>query len=108
MHTHKHQTPNFQALTYWRIGLKLLMIASISLITACAETTPYYDSKFGETTRATFNQQIINPEASNNTDLVKGIDGRAAHDAVQNYQKSFAEPEKSQGFNIGVGGSSSK
>ena len=107
--TLNHQIGQNQASTHGQLALWLLVICSIGLLTACAETTPYYNSKFGEATRYTFNQQIANPEAVNNNNPVKGIDGRAAHDAVENYQKSFAEPDKaSNTLNIGVGGTSSK
>lgn len=107
--TLNHQTGGIQTPTHRQLGLRLLVICSIGLLTACAESTPYYNSKFGDAARATFNQQIANPEAVNNNNPVKGIDGRAAHDAVENYQKSFVEPDKSSNaFNIGVGNNSSK
>ena len=80
------------------------VITLAGLLTACAETAPRYEAEFGNATRATFNAQIINPDAGNNPDPVAGLDGRAARDAINNYQKSFAEPDKTQDvFNIGVG-----
>ena len=104
MNNYHQQTAEIQKSIYWQSGFKLLVIASIILLTGCAQTTPNLDSKFGEATRETFKQQIANPNAGNNSDPVKGIDGRAAHDAVDNYHKSFASPEKAQGaFDIGVG-----
>ncbi|MES2181453.1 MAG: pilus assembly protein [Pseudomonadota bacterium] len=109
--TLNHQTGKIQAPAHWQLGLRLLVICSIGLLTACAESTPYYNSKFGDAARETFNQQIANPEAVNNNNPVKGIDGRAAHDAVESYQKSFVDnvPEKSSNtLSIGVGGNSSK
>ena len=84
------------------------VITLIGLLTACAETAPRYEAEFGNATRATLNAQIINPDAGNNPDPVAGLDGRAARDAINNYQKSFAEPKPTEsGFNIGVGNSSS-
>ena len=75
-----------------------------SFLTACVETAPRYEAEFGNATRATLNAQIINPDAGNNPDPVAGLDGRAARDAINNYQKSFAEPKPTEnGFNIGVG-----
>lgn len=80
----------------------------VGVLTACAETAPRYEAEFGNATRATFNAQIINPDAGNNPDPVAGLDGRAARDAIDNYQKSFAEPKPTENaFNIGVGTSSS-
>jgi hypothetical protein len=77
-------------------------------LTACQATMPRYESEFGDSIRNTFNAQVINPDASNNPDPVTGIDGRAARDAINNYQKSFAMPEPAPNvFNLGVGNSNS-
>lgn len=74
------------------------------LLTACVETAPRYEAEFGSATRATLNAQVVNPDAGNNPDPVAGLDGRAARDAINNYQKSFAEPQPTENvFNIGVG-----
>ena len=91
--------------------MKTLKIATIlataAMLSACVEPAPRYEAEFGNATRATLNAQIINPEAGNNPDPVTGLDGRAARDAINNYQKSYAKPEKPQNvFNIGVGGNS--
>lgn len=81
----------------------------VGVLTACVEPAPRYEAEFGNATRATLNAQIINPDAGNNPDPVAGLDGRAARDAINNYQKSYAKPEKPQNvFNIGVGGNSSQ
>ena len=83
-------------------------LSLVSVLTACAETAPRYETEFGNATRATLNAQIINPNAGNNPDPVAGLDGRAANEAIENYQESFAEPKPTEnGFNIGVGNSSS-
>lgn len=79
-------------------------ITLAAVLGACAEPAPRYEAEFGNATRSTLNAQIINPDAGKNADPVTGLDGRAARDAVDNYQKSFAEPDKTQGvFNIGIG-----
>ena len=83
-------------------------LSLVSVLTACAETAPRYEAEFGNATRATLKEQIINPNAGNNPDPVAGLDGRVARDAINNYQKSFAEPKPTEnGFNIGVGNKSS-
>ena len=83
------------------------VITLAGILTACVEPAPRYEADFGNATRATLNAQIINPDAGNNPDPVAGLDGRAAHDVINNYQKSYAQPEKPQNvFNIGVGGGS--
>lgn len=84
----------------------LVMLASVMLV-ACAEPAPRVEAEFGNATRATLNAQIINPDAGNNADPVAGLDGRAARDAINSYQKSFTKPEPQQNvFKIGVGDSS--
>ena len=81
----------------------------ISFLTACVEPAPRYEAEFGNATRATLNAQIINPNAGNNPDPVAGLDGRAANEAIENYQDSLEVLIPTEnGFNIGVGGSSSQ
>ena len=106
MYNHNNQTSRIQGLTLWQSVLKLCAISSVALLTACVSTTPNLDAKFGEATRETFRQQIINPQAGNNNDPVTGVDGRAARDAMDNYHKSFASPEKSKDLSIGEGAAS--
>ena len=88
--------------------LKIATILTLAgVLAACVEPAPRYEAEFGNATRATLNAQIINPDAGNNPDPVAGLDGRAARDAINNYQKSFAEPKPAENvFNIGVGNSS--
>jgi len=68
-----------------------LMLASLAL-SACASTTPNWDSQFGQSVRAAIASQIINPAAAANQDPVAGIDGKAALGAQQRYEHSFAQP----------------
>lgn len=85
------------------LNFTTLLIVASALI-ACAEPAPRLEAEFGNSTRATLNAQIINPNASNNPNPVAGLDGRAARDAIQNYQKSFTKPEPTTNtFTIGVG-----
>lgn len=82
------------------------LFASATLV-GCATNTPVLDEHFGEAVNAAKAQQIINPDASQNTDPVAGIDGQAANAAVDRYHKSFVQPPATANvFNIGVGGSS--
>ena len=94
-------------MTTLQITTALKIAAALTLaggLTACVETAPRYEAEFGNATRATLNAQIINPDAGDNADPVAGLDGRAARDAINNYQKSFAEPKPTENvFNIGVG-----
>lgn len=72
-----------------RSAAALLLASSLA---ACAPLTPQWDARFGDSVRAAIAQQTLNPNASRNTDPVAGIDGRAAHEAVTQYTKSFQEP----------------
>jgi type IV pilus biogenesis protein CpaD/CtpE len=92
--------------------MKTLQVTTLLVLTgvqiACVEQAPRFEAEFGNATRATLNAQIINPDAGNNPDPVAGLDGRAARDAINNYQKSFAQPEPTPNvFNIGVGNNNS-
>ncbi|OZA05024.1 MAG: hypothetical protein B7X95_08080 [Methylophilaceae bacterium 17-44-8] len=87
---------------YFLISITMLVLS------ACQATMPRYESEFGESVRNTLNAQVIDPEAANNTDPVAGLDGRAARDAIHNYQKSFSSPaSETDTFNIGVGNTNS-
>ena len=80
------------------------LIAILISVTGCASRTPYLDSHFGEAVNMLKAQQVLNPQASNNPDPVKGMDARAAKSAYDAYQKSFSAPEpQSSAFTIGVG-----
>jgi type IV pilus biogenesis protein CpaD/CtpE len=82
------------------------VLVSVAALCACVEPAPRYEAEFGNSIRATLNAQIINPDAGNNPDPVAGLDGRAARDAINNYQKSFAKPEPAPNvFTLGVGAS---
>ena len=84
------------------------VLALAAVLSACVEPAPRYEAEFGNATRATLKAQIINPNAGNNQDPVAGLDGRAARDAINSYQKSFAQPQPTENvFNIGVGTNSS-
>jgi hypothetical protein len=84
------------------------LLASLTLA-GCAETrTPHFDDHFGNAVNGAKAQQTINPDASQNTDPVTGMDGHSAKAAVDSYQKSFTAPEPvGDVYNIGVGNESS-
>lgn len=85
----------------------------ITVLLACAvagcggvgRTTPYYDARFGQATRAAFAQQILNPQAARDKRPVAGMDGQSAVAAQQRYQSSFTEPPApASAFTIGISG----
>lgn len=82
----------------------LTALSALALLSACAQTTPRADARFGDAVRIAAAQQTMHPEASRNTDQVKGIDGRASQETMERYRKSFKEPApQSSVFTIGVG-----
>lgn len=81
------------------------LIASAAMA-GCATNTPVLDEHFGEAVNAAKAQQIINPDASLNTDPEYGVSGQAADAAVDRYHKSFVQPPAQTNiFNIGIGAS---
>lgn len=87
-----------------RILLTLMLLAGLGLLSACAPTTPQWDASFGNAVRTAIAQQTLHPDASGNPDPVSGIDGRAAREAIDRYQKSFRQPAPQPNvFTIGVG-----
>ena len=86
-----------------RISLLALLMASL---TGCAtSSTPQFDNTFGDAVNAARAQQTINPDASQNTKPVEGIDGEAANSVMDRYHQSYEKPPATGNiFNIGVGG----
>lgn len=62
----------------------------------CISTTPQWDSQFGAATRANLAAQTIDPTAGASRNSAVGLDGRAARAAIDNYERSFAQPGASQ------------
>ncbi|NYE62991.1 hypothetical protein FHW58_004213 [Duganella sp. 1224] len=73
----------------------LLILLAAGMLSACAQTTPQWDSRFGVDTRATLALQIAVPAAGRNTDPVAGMDGHAARAAYERYQKAGGEQQPS-------------
>lgn len=85
----------------------LALAVSMFAMVGCVSSTPDLDSKFGEAVTLSKAQQTVNPSASQNTDPVAGIDGKAAAGARDRYNKSYEHPPASGNvFMIGVGGGS--
>lgn len=90
-------------------ALRLAIVAgACATLNACLTSTSTWDRTFGNSVRTITAMQMIDPNASANTDPVAGIDGTAATGALQNYGGSFmAPPPPVNMFTIGVGGGSS-
>ncbi len=67
------------------------MCSLLLTLSACAPTTPRWDSQFGETVRLTAQQQVLNPDAGGDAP-VNGIDGATGRESIGRYRSSFREP----------------
>ncbi len=80
----------------------------VALASGCAQTSPRFDSQFGESVRTVTAQQILNPDAGAK-EVTEAMDGSTARQAVVGYRASFRDPQSPQNaFTIGVGGSGSR
>lgn len=87
-----------------RVSVLAGLSLSAGLLSACGTTTPQLDAVFGQAVREARAAQTLNPKASENTDPVLGIDGKAGAAAQQRYQDSFRTPPKTFEI-INIGGS---
>lgn len=86
---------------FLRAGGAVLMVLGLA---SCMAPAPWVDAHLGEAVTDMRNAQVLNPTAGQRTTVPAGIDGNAARDAYENYQKSFKAPEKNNNsFSIGVG-----
>jgi len=69
-----------------------LCTVALSLISGCMSLSPHFDQQVGLAVNTSKAQQIINPDASRNTDPVAGIGGTPADSAIDEYHKSFVAP----------------
>ena len=91
--------------------LPLCMLA-LSLIGGCMSLSPHFDQQVGLAVSTAKAQQVINPDASRNTDPVAGIggtqfirQGSGLGSAIDEYHKSFVSPPPTfTVINIGGGG----
>jgi hypothetical protein len=85
-----------------------LCVAACAALGGCLTSTPTWDRNFGYAVTQIRDMQILNPDASDNTDPVAGIDGRTAEAMQTTYSKSFTAPTPPTNvFTIGVGAGSS-
>ncbi len=80
-------------------------LLALCLVAGCGTTTPLVlDQQMGTAVNLAKAQQTLNPEASQDTRPVEGIDGTVAGALMDRYQKGFETPSSMNVFNIGVGG----
>jgi len=89
-------------------NFKLPALIVASLLGGCVTTTPkIVDSQMGNAVEMAKAQQTLNPQASQDTRPVEGIDGKSADALVDRYHKGFQAPPPVNIFSIGVGGGGS-
>lgn len=84
-----------------------LAVALTAALTACVAATPRLDAELGKAQNMAKALQVANPDASNNADPLKGIDGQAGDAIVDNYRASFVNPRPALSggvVNVGRGG----
>jgi hypothetical protein len=87
-----------------RLGISMVALLGCAVLAGCASTTPYLDDQHGAAATLTRAQQTLDPNASRNTNPVKGLDGKAAKGALDNYRDSFRlPPSEAEVISIGVG-----
>ncbi|HXU94365.1 MAG TPA: hypothetical protein VFP33_11990 [Gallionella sp.] len=86
----------------WIKGMSAGLMAVAVLGGCSATTTPHYDEKFGEAANIAKAQQVINPDASQNRNPVKGIDGQSAKSSIDNYHKAYETPTAAPSAGIGI------
>jgi hypothetical protein len=69
----------------WNI---LIVAAVVAMMSACTGT-PYLNSRWGKSVEAAKALQVVNPQVVRQPSQAPGMDGRAAGQAVDSYQRSF-------------------
>ena len=78
------------------------LIGIVGLSAGCASVTPNYDAKFGAAVRDAKVAMTISPNAGATEDLVAGLDGKSASEALTHYQNTFkVQPPAVNVINLG-------
>jgi hypothetical protein len=87
-----------------QLEISMVALLGCAMLAGCVSTTPHLDDKHGAAATLARAQQTLNPDASRNTNPVKGLDGKAAKGALDNYRDSFRQPpSEAEVISIGVG-----
>ncbi|ROH85400.1 hypothetical protein ED236_09375 [Pseudomethylobacillus aquaticus] len=77
-----------------QVGIVLVSM----MVSGCAATsTPHFDAQFGDSVQAAKQRQVLYPAGYQPAYPQRGLDGKAANTAIEQYQKSFAQPSGSAG-----------
>jgi hypothetical protein len=59
------------------------------LLAGCAQTSPQWESTFGDASRQLRATQVIDPAAPSRQAQLAGVDGKAAAGAMKSYAESY-------------------
>lgn len=72
---------------------KIVLISTLVLLAGgCTALHSRVEMDYGNSFKQARSNQILNPEAGKNLNLVSGFDGQAAQTAIENYRKGFEKP----------------
>jgi hypothetical protein len=66
-----------------------VLIATAGLLAGCAQTSPQWESTFGDASRQLRAGQVLDPSAPSRQAQVTGVDGKAAAGAMKAYAESY-------------------
>jgi type IV pilus biogenesis protein CpaD/CtpE len=69
--------------------MKSLILIAVAALAGCAQTSPQWESSFGDASRQLRAAQVIDPAAPNRNRQVAGTDGKAAAGAMKAYAESY-------------------
>lgn len=78
--------------------------AGLALLAGCQQPAPRLEGQFGSAVRQAIAQQIIDPTAGLKPEPVDGMDGPAARQTIERYEKTFETPPPAVNV-INIGGS---
>lgn len=84
----------------------ILATAALAVASGCVSRAPQMDAQFGHAVLQARSQQTLDMEAASKAGVPLGMEGKTAHSAYEQYQKSYRAPEpQPQAFTIGIGSS---
>ena len=92
-------------MTRWIIARTVSVCMTALIFAACVSPSPYLDSQFGAATELNKAMQTRDPDAASKHPAPDGMDGVAANDTIDRYQKTYRDPPPQQNIlTIGIGG----
>lgn len=85
-----------------KIYILTASITAAMIFWGCAPSRVEMD--YGTSHKLAKYNQILNPDAEKNLKPVEGMDGKAAHAAVEKYQKGFEKTAPQPTFTFSIGG----